>query len=221
MNNETKRVKKKSTALAWISLIILISAAGGLTYLKFFAGLETNTANTTPKETTSPVVLEALTSIADNFNSDSKIEEYKKSNIDVNATVENTNIKITYKDKETKIYEFKLVTPNLVIETTSNDPEFEKIFTIIVHAIQKRLDNKNNIDEYIKKFLEEEEEVEGLSKETIEANKIKYQINVSKKIGVNIITEDKNTVTQENANGETTGTETASAGVTTTPKEGE
>lgn len=221
MNNETKRVKKRSTALAWISLIILISAAGGLTYLKFFSGLETNTANNTPKETTSPVVLEALTSIADNFNSDSKIEEYKKNNIDVNAVVEDTSIKVTYKDKETKTYDFKLVTPNLVIETTSNDPEFEKIFTIIVHAIQKRLDNKNNIDEHIKKFLEEDEEVEGLSKETIEANKIKYQINVSKKIGVNEITENENTTTKGETNGETTEPGAVSAGVTTTPKEGE
>ena len=107
------------------------------------------------------------------------------------------------------------------IPTMINDPEFEKIFTIIVHAIQKRLDNKNNIDEHIKKFLEEDEEVEGLSKETIEANKIKYQINVSKKIGVNEITEDENTTTQGETNGETTEPGAVSAGVTTTPKEGE
>ena len=183
MNKKVKNVSKSSIILAWILLIMLISAATGLTYLKFFGEIEIeNNKESGNEEKISPVITQALTTIVDEFNKEENIQEYKKNNVIVNAELENTSIKVTFKNQETKIYTFKIEIPNLIVDTTSNDQEFEKIFTLMVYACQKRLNNNTDIDEHIKSFLEDGREIVGLSKKNIEANKIEYIIDISKKI---------------------------------------
>ena len=223
MNNEPKSIKKRSTTLAWLLLIVLISAAIGLTYLKFFWGKVPTTEDVSQKEITSPVIAEALTTIIEEFNNNDTIKQYQKENIKINATLEGTTIKVTYEDTEPKTYDFKLESPNLIISINSNDADFKKVFPIIVSATQKRLNNEANIEEYINNFLNNDEEVTGLSKTTIEANKIEYSIDISKKIGEGEIAENQNTntATESNNSNEENATNEQTLTPTPTPEAGE
>ena len=202
MNNESKIVKKKSTTLAWIALLVLLTAAGALSYLKFFANIEPNPTQEEPKQETSSVVTEALTTIVNNFNSNKEIAELEKNNIKISAKVNKEEIDITYIEKEPKIYNFSLNVPNLKITTETNDKEFEKVFSILVYATQKRLNNEKNIDKYINDFLQDEKEVEGLYKEPKEANEIEYSIDIGKIIGEEETTENQTDNSQDKKEGE-------------------
>ena len=114
MSKETKKVSKGAIAVAWLLLIVLIFAAGGLTYLKFFSATgELENGDATSGKQTSPVILEALNTIVDNFNTNKETTESKKQNIEIDAKSEGTTIKVTYKEKT---YDFKLTIPDLIIK---------------------------------------------------------------------------------------------------------
>ena len=50
----------------------------------------------------------------------------------------------------------------------------------MIYAVQKRLGNENNIDNLIEGFINNTMEVDGLYRETIEANKITYNLDITK-----------------------------------------
>ena len=68
----------------------------------------------------------------------------------------------------------------------------------MIYATQSRLNNTNNIDSYITGFLNDNLEVEGLSKEVNDSS-ITYSIDVSKVIGDTANNNENNTTENNNA----------------------
>ena len=179
--SEVKKVSKGKILLSLLLLLILIFLLGLLNYVKFFANIDIN--NQTKKENTvtvDDVERKVLEEIVKNFNNDNKLKDYAKNNLTIEATINNKTIKVTSKKEETKEYIFEFENPYLIIKTDSNDEYFEKVFSLMIYANQKRLNNSNNLDKYIQDFLNDEEEYEGLTKDSTEANVLTYKIDISK-----------------------------------------
>lgn len=180
---EPKIVKKSSIILAWIILIILIISATLLTYIKFFGPNENleehpidNTTNS--DNTTTSTSLEQIIS---NFNNKASSEEYQQKGITMNAKLTENVLTIEYKTTISNIYQFIFYTPSLTItiDNTVNTQEFYDVYKTLVYAVQESLGNTNNIDTYIDNFINNNQEVDGLSKEIID-NSTKYSIDTTK-----------------------------------------
>ena len=204
-DKKIKKVSKTSIIIAWILLSILIISAITITYLRFFGtndNLEEHPVNDT--NVTSPVITEALQNIVDNFNNCNLLNDYKNQNITITASLNNDNIMIDYIGTSEKAYNFEFHAPRLTITINTNDTievvdkEFNEIFKILIYATQSRLNNTNNIDSYITGFLNDNLEVEGLSKE-INDSSITYSIDVSKVIGDTANNNENNTTENNNA----------------------
>lgn len=184
MNEDNKQVKKKSIAGLCLLLIILIGIALGLTYLKFFYK-DTTGVPIIPDQKITPEITNELNIIVDNINNDEIVKEKSKENINIKAKLNKDTITITY-NNESKIeeYNFKYNNMLLEIETENNETAFNDIFKIIVRANQKRLNNTNNIDILVEQFLNNDYEIDGLYKESLEANQITYNIALDKAIKV-------------------------------------
>ena len=184
MNEDNKQVKKKSIAGLCLLLIILIGIALGLTYLKFFYK-DTTGVPIIPDQKLTPEITNELNIIVDNINNDEIVKEKSKENINIKAKLNKDTITITY-NNESKIeeYNFKYNNMLLEIETENNKTAFNDIFKIIVRANQKRLNNTNNIDILVEQFLNNDYEIDGLYKESLEANQITYNIALDKVIKV-------------------------------------
>jgi hypothetical protein len=197
-----KKPTKTSIALAWIILIVCITLALALTYLKFFT-VNKNTENNINESNVSPVITEALQTIVDNFNNNELINKYKEENINITATLSNTTITINYSNNEiNKNYDFNFVSPLLNSKINNNDiEEFKIIYKILVYACQQRLDNYNNIDSLIDDFYNEKEVV-GLTKSKEDDNII-YSIDVTKTITTNDNTISTNTNSETNTTEQT------------------
>ena len=184
MNEDNKQVKKKSIAGLCLLLIILIGIALGLTYLKFFYK-DTTGVPIIPDQKLTPEITNELNIIVDNINNDEIVKEKSKENKNIKAKLNKDTITITY-NNESKIeeYNFKYNNMLLEIETENNKTAFNDIFKIIVRANQKRLNNTNNIDILVEQFLNNDYEIDGLYKESLEANQITYNIALDKVIKV-------------------------------------
>ena len=196
---EKEQKKSNKTAFAWIILILLVFIASGLTYLKFFYTRETEAEN---NEELTPAIQNELQKIVDNFNNSEIIKEKAKENITIKSRLENNVIIVEYESSERK-EEYNYTFNNLILitEIANDDNAFKETFKIMVYAVQKKLGNENNIDNLLEGFINNTMEVEGLYRETIEANKITYNIEITKVVKeIGSMDESKEEEEEENAN---------------------
>lgn len=175
----------KKIFIAWFSLIILLLLFLSLNYIKFFKAPNENIKEQ-PIETSSSKAIEtALGDIVKNFNNDIEIKNYNDKNIKINAVLNQYSIFITYTTNNTTTYEFTYNNLNLRINV-NNDKEnidkFNQIYSILLKAIQKRLNNESeDLDEVINDIINQEQTYEGIIK--VENEKTNYyQIDITKKI---------------------------------------
>ena len=175
---EKGQKKSNKVVFAWIILILLVIIAGSLTYLKLFYTIETEAKN---NEELTPAIQNELQKIVDNFNNSELVKEKTKENITIKSKLENNVITVEYESSERKEeYNYTFNNLILIIETDNDNNIFKEIFKLMVYAVQKRLGNENNIDNLIEGFINNTMEVDGLYRETIEANKITYNIDITK-----------------------------------------
>ncbi len=177
---KNNKEKKKSTIGLWLLLIVLLATAAGLTYLKYFY----NEKIYYPEDIKlNSEIEEQLNEITNNFNKDTLTLEKLKENIVIEAKLQNDTIVVNYKEKNiTKEYNYKYNNNLLETEIDEETEIFNQIFKIMVYATQKRLKNekREEIDKYVNDFLNNENEIEGLYKEMVEANIITYNIEITK-----------------------------------------
>lgn len=198
---EKEQKKSNKTAFAWIILILLITIASGLTYLKYFYTTNTE-ADIENNEELTPTIQNELQKIVDNFNNSELVKEKAKENITIKSRLENNVIIVEYESSERK-EEYNYTFNNLILitEIANDDNAFKETFKIMVYAIQKKLGNENNIDNLIEGFINNTMEVEGLYRETIEANKITYNIEITKVVKeIGSMDENEEEEEEENAN---------------------
>ena len=171
--------------IAWLSLIMLLSLFLSLNYIKFFKAPNENIKEQ-PIETSSSKAIEtALGDIVKNFNNDIEIKNYNDKNIKIKAMLNHYSIFITYTTNNTTTYEFTYNNLNLRINV-NNDKEnidkFNQIYSILLKAIQKRLNNESeDLDGIINDIIDEKQTYEGITKEKNEKTHY-YQIDITKKI---------------------------------------
>ena len=177
---KNNKEKKTSTIGLWLLLIVLLATAAGLTYLKYFY----NEKIYYPEDIKlNSEIEEQLNEITNNFNKDTLTLEKLKENIVIEAKLQNDTIVVNYKEKNiTKEYNYKYNNNLLETEIDEETEIFNQIFKIMVYATQKRLKNekREEIDKYVNDFLNNENEIEGLYKEMVEANIITYNIEITK-----------------------------------------
>lgn len=175
--------------IAKFFLIVLIMLLLALNYVKFFMNTNENIQQMPVENSNSQAVNTALSQIVENFNNDEKISEFQKNNIQITAVLNNYSIFISYNDETSTTYEFSYNNFNLEL-SVSNDEEnmkkFKVIYEILIKAVQKRLNNTENIDTYINEFLTDSIEYDGLQKTaTADSNIFTYTMDITKKIGNN------------------------------------
>ena len=180
--------QKTKKMIAWIILIILISFASTLTYLKFFSNDNENIEERPINNSSSNAIHAALKDIVTNFNQNSKIEEYQENNITLKASVNNYSIYISYITNTTTTYEFTYddLYLNITVNNTNEDDKakFNTIYQLLIEAVQKRINNTDDVYNIINTFLTTDATVDGLSKKEVR-NGIEYQMNITKKIKQN------------------------------------
>ena len=199
-------------AIGWILLIVLLALMAGVSYIKFMYKPTEDITETPTNTETSQVIITALNEIVDNFNEDTKIEEYETNGTKINATYnENSNtIFVTYEDDETITYEFAYDNLNLIANISNDEKnleKFKKVEEILIYAIQKRLNNEENIKEDVDAYLAGTKELEMIK--TLDTDTTTtYTINITKKIGENLTEtqaeEQEETTKDNNENTETT-----------------
>ena len=192
-------MKKRKIIIAWIFLVILIILILALNYIKFFGNPNQNIKEQPIENSTSTAINNALLDITNNFNNSVDVQELTKDSIIASATLKNYSIFISYTVNESKTtYEFKYSNLKLTINI-SNDKEniekFNKIYKILIKSCQKRLNNTENLNDQIDRFLNEEQELSGIIK-TKKSNLIIYEMDITQKIS--------NQLTKDNGNPENT-----------------
>lgn len=170
----------------WILLIILITLILLLSYFKFFSQRNSSYIDEIPVENSSSEAINiALSQIVENFNHHEKIKQYQNENIKIKAILNNRSIYISYENDTIITYEFSYNNLYLTI-SVDNDKEnldkFKKIYEILIYAVQERLNNTDNIADYINSYLSNTDKYEGISQE-VNGNNIIYKMNITKKIG--------------------------------------
>lgn len=177
--------QKSKIICAWIMLVISVILALALTYFKFFLVVNDKIEEKPINESSSKAIHIALNDIITNFNQNPKIKKYAdENNITLIASVNNYSIFISYITNTTTTYEFSYddLCLNIIINDVEEDiQKFNIVYGILIEAVQKRINNTNDIENIINKFLNEDVNYEGLTKFEIE-NRIKYQIDITKKI---------------------------------------
>ncbi len=195
--------KRKNKTIGWILLVILILLLIGLNYVKFFMNNNNPNIEETPVENSASEAIDnVLNEIVDNFNNNEQIEQYKEQNINIDATLNNHSLYISYEKDETTTYEFNYNNFDLtitILNEEENVEKFNQIYEILIYAVQQRMNNEENLNTYIKNFLDGTKEYEGLTKE-IEDDNIIYTMNITKKIGDTETTEESNTLEEMTSN---------------------
>ena len=176
--------KKKNKMIGWVMLIVLIIMALGISYIKFFMNENKNIEEKPIENSASEAIEKALTEITNNFNNNEKIKEYEAKNIKIQATQNNNNIFILYESNGTTTYEFTY--NNLFLTTTISNKEeniniFKQVYEILIYAAQERIKNEEEIESYVKSYLNDEKEYKGLSKK-INKDYITYKMNITEKL---------------------------------------
>ena len=172
--------------IAWIFLILLIFLFLFVNHIKFFrVEINESTIEETPVEnSTAEAINLALTNIVDNFNKNPLIEQYKNEGITLGANLNNYSLYISYTSEDTITYEFNYSNLILNINITNskeNITKFNKVYEILIKAIQERINNEFDTTNMINKHLNENINYDGLSKE-INENIITYRVDITKKL---------------------------------------
>jgi len=182
-----KKEKKGKIFIAWLALIFLIILILWLSFMKFFGTVTPNIEEKPVNNSSATAINNALKEITTNFNQNSKVKEYENNDITLKATVNNYSIFISYITDITITYEFTYNNLSLDIITNLSEEEqetFNIIYQILIEAVQKRLNNEENIETIITNFLTTEDSYNGLTKTKVDAG-IKYQMNITKRIKPN------------------------------------
>lgn len=178
-------MEHKKNLLAWISLITLIILLLFLNYIKFFSQKNPNIEEKPVENSSSRAIETALSTIAENFNTNEELNTLKEENILLSATRKNYSLFITDIENENRtIYEFKYNNLKLsinVLDEKENLEKFNRVYKILIMSCQKRIQNEDIIDEKIEKFLNGEVEIEAIQKKK-SGNIINYQMDITKKI---------------------------------------
>ena len=182
MNNK----RKNNRIFGWFLLILLIIAALGVSYVKFFMSGNADIEERSIENSSAEAIEKVLMEIVDNFNNHEKIKEYEDNNIKIQATQKNNNIFILYQDSELITYEFTY--NNLFLMTTISNSDnnvnvFKNVYEILIYAVQERLKNENNIATCISSFLDGKREYDGLIRK-VDGNNIIYKMDITYKFGV-------------------------------------
>lgn len=179
-------MKNIKIIVARFFLIILIILLIALNYVKFFMNSNDNIQQTPVENSASQAVNTALNQIVENFNADEKIKEFQTNNIEITAVLNNYSIFINYKGETSTTYEFHYNNFKLDIKVSNDEENMEKfkiIYEILIRAVQKRLNNTENIDTYINEFLTDSMEYDGLQKiATDDSDIFMYTMDITKKI---------------------------------------
>jgi len=180
-----KDSNKIKLVIAWISLLIFLVMLLVLNYIKFFGFYDySNDVTEEQVDNSSEEAINlALSDIVNNFNGSQEVMAFKEQNVEINARLKNRSIYISYIDEVTTTYEFNY--NNLLLSINiKNDidsiSKFNKIYSILIKAIQIRLNNVN-VDELIKLHIDEDKELNGIEKEVSE-DVVKYKIDITKKV---------------------------------------
>lgn len=178
-----KKQKIKIT-IAWMILILLFLSTIGLSYLKFFGRPNSNIEERPIENSSSEAIELALKEIVNNFNQNEQLKEYEKQNIQMKATLNNRSIFISYTTEITTTYEFTYdnLTLNIIVQnSTDNLEKFKTVFEFLNKAIQQRINNSEDISQYMINFLDNDIQYEGLWKEEKDTT-INYHIDITKKL---------------------------------------
>lgn len=178
-------MEHKKNLLAWISLITLIILLLFLNYIKFFSQKNPNIEEKPVENSSSRAIETALSTIAENFNTNEELNTLKEENILLSATRKNYSLFITDIENENRtVYEFKYNNLKLsinVLDEKENLEKFNRVYKILIMSCQKRIRNEDIIAEKIEKFLNGEVEIEAIQKKK-SGNIINYQMDITKKI---------------------------------------
>ena len=178
-------MEHKKNLLAWISLITLIILLLFLNYIKFFSQKNPNIEEKPVENSSSRAIETALSTIAENFNTNEELNTLKEENILLSATRKNYSLFITDIENENRtVYEFKYNNLKLsinVLDEKENLEKFNRVYKILIMSCQKRIQNEDIIAEKIEKFLNGEFEIEAIQKKK-SGNIINYQMDITKKI---------------------------------------
>lgn len=177
--------KKNKIVIAWILLFGLIGIALSITFMKFFPKNNNNIEERPVNESSSNAIHTALQDITVNFNQNPNVVKFAEdNNIILKAALNNYSIYISYIAETTTTYEFAY--DNLCLNITINNNKVDKtkfniIYQFLIEAVQKRINNTDDISSTINDFLNNDKNYEGLTKNEL-ATGIEYQMNITKKI---------------------------------------
>ena len=176
----------KRIVVAWIVLIILIITVISLTYLKFWGPnvnikeqpinsmKENNNVENDSKD-------KSLSSLAANFNSSFIVNDYKKENVEISATlskddfvVNQTDNSKSYNKKFVCKYNGGILTSDISLEDASY---FDIVYRIIIYANQVIASPNVSVDNIISGVLNGTDTYSGLSKE-VTGNNVTYSIDL-------------------------------------------
>ena len=183
--NKSANSKTKKRIMAWIFLVLLACCFIIINYVKIFMSPNPSIKESPVENSSSEAIRIALNQIVENFNSSGQIQEYLDKNIEIKAIVNQYSIFISYADTNTTTtYEFfysNLQLSTTIENTSENVEKFNKIYEILIRAVQKRIGNEENLKPMIENIINEVVEYDGIHEEKTEAT-IKYQIDITKKL---------------------------------------
>lgn len=184
--NDKKSNKKR--IIAWFCLIVLMTCLLTLNYVKFFQTPNKNIEERPINNSSEQAVQTALEDIVRNFNNSKELKEYSSQNIKMKATLNQHSIYISYTTDTTITYEFSYNNLILSINVENNEEnmkKFNQVYSILLKAIQKRINiTENNIDDIINKIVNEDIIYDGITKEKIDGTYF-FQIDITKRLNEN------------------------------------
>lgn len=181
--------EKSKLYLAYFILAILIILILILTYIRFSSLSPVKIEERPINNSSSEAIQSALVDITTNFNKNTNVINYSNNNdVSLKASVNNFSIFINYIDDITATYEFTLekkedLSLKIIISDNNevDQNKFNTIYCFLVEAVQKRLNNNDDISNEINDFLINDIPCEGLNKKRTE-NGVEYHINIMDKI---------------------------------------
>lgn len=185
---------KGKIIFAWVLLIILIGMVIGLFYIKNY--YKPDLDEPVIEETQSSVITGELTKIVNNFNNNSLIEVYGVEGLRLEAILDGETIVVKYILNDingTIDYSYDKQLATLISNNLNQYKDInDKVFKIMVLAVQERLGNTNlGLEEKIDAFIIDGELIDGLEKVVSEASYV-YKINIVKEIKIDVVNEEVN-----------------------------
>lgn len=180
----TDKKDNKKRIIAWISLVILTICLLALNYVKFFKAPNDHIEERPVNNSSEQAIETALKDIVKNFNNNEELEDYSSQNIQMKATLNQHSIFISYITDSTTTYEFSYSNLNLNITIDKDEKNLEKfnrVYSLLLKAIQKRINNEDNIDHIVDEIVNQNQRYDGIITEENDKT-YSYQINITKRL---------------------------------------